>query len=538
MDLPVNIFRYEVLSMPLMRNLKAQIFGMLNPEYMATDPNMLDSSGIVSQKILAMLPPEYNFAARCDSQDIFELLIHRLFGQSMQTEREPFVDESLVVNYLLDIHAPSIVLDFGKDQLPAIRGLDAVVREFDDVINTIDLDSIFGRLSYLSASNPQTKVHTLGVRMKDAVLQRIKSDKAFRERMKFLSRFQNASPFPMLYMDSYSDLQSTLVQNEEVYRLAALQDLIGIFRNVNQSIAKELGFLHYSLQNAFDFDGLQVSYGNPRDNISDAVPSCVSGLVGKIREASIVYEADPNIEIIGIRPYLNPSIPNALPKRLDQIVKAITVTAHDREADNETKLLVDGVIADDRLEHMLGVDWHPYMAIGILKYAQDKGIKRVIINAENSASHESVNQFKYFIATEVLGLREGIDFSYKIEGRTGNHVFRLEGSHLRNQIDDFPYTHLLDKDPMPEGKVRRLAKSRLYQGEAYLDAWHGWMVHVNTRRGQWNSELKARFPYVEERSTDMNPVWNLGCGPIVGMELDAVSALSILQQKYISRLKE
>ena len=237
--------------------------------------------------------------------------------------------------------------------------------------------------------------------------------------MELLHRFQNALKRPVMYMHSDSELRSDVVSNEEEYRLEVMRDLIGLFRNRDVSIAKELMGMSYSLQNAFDFDGFHVSYGNSRDNICDAVPSCVSGLVGKMREASVIYETDPNIEIIGIFPYLNQinyfgsSTPYP-PKRLDQIVKAITVKAHDREANNEIKLVVDGVIADDQLERMLGIDWRPYIAIGILKYAQEEGMQRVIINTENSASHESVNSFKYFIATEVLGLKEGVDFSYKV----------------------------------------------------------------------------------------------------------------------------
>ncbi len=542
-NFPVSVFGYEKLSSRRMETLREEMLWWLNPEFMLPGTFLSDSDGRVSRMISGILGSEYNCAGACGTELGIELLIHLLAGQSMPTKRDPFIDESLVVPYLLDRNAKSVVvLQVGEDQLPAIRGLDAAVMEFDKVVNGLNLDSIFGlenifghRRIYSEIPNPTDKFYSLGLGIRGTVLQIINSDPKFKKKMQLLYQFQNALPFHALYGDQYLDVRSDLVQDGVEFRLAVIQDLIRIFRAKNQPVEEELGSLEHSLQNAFNFDGLQVSYGNPRDNIRDSVPSCVSGLIGTMREASIVYEADPNIEIIGMVPYLCPSILNPIAqKRLDQIVKAITVKVHDREADDETKLMVDGVIADDRLGDMLGVDWRPYMAIGILKYAQAKGIAKVIINAENSDSHESVNSFKYFIATEVLGLQEGIDFSYKIDSRTGNHVFRLERLHIRNQIDNFSYTHVLDKDPMPESKVKRLANGRPYHGEAYLDAWHEWMVHVNNHRDRWGIELKTRFPYVEKRDPNLNPVWNLGRGPVVGMELDVSSVLPILQKRYLS----
>ncbi len=540
-DMPVDLFRYERLSTRRMQILKKEVFSRLDPQYKTHDPWMFDSYGKVSQMLSGILSLESSGDCIYDTMAGIELLIHRLFGQSMQTKRDPFIDESLVAQYLLNRNAEGIVvLKIGEDKLPAIRGLDAAVREFDEVVNALNLDIILGcgRI-YPVISNPHDNFYLLGLEMRGIVLQRINSQPEFREKMKLLHRFQNALPFRTVYGDPYLDVLSELVPNGEEFRPDAIHDFMKIFRNESQSVAKELGFMQHSLQNAFNFDGLQISYGNPRDNLSDSVPSCVNGLIGIIREASIVYEADPNIEIIGIVPYLCPSdlIPTAQ-KRLDQIVKAITIKVRDREANNETKLIVDGVIADDKLERMLGVDWRPYMAIGILKYAQDKGIARVIINAENSDSHESVNSFKYFIATEVLNLQEGTDFSYKIERRTGNPIFKLGSIHIRNQIDNFPYTHLLDKDPMPEAEVKRLARSGLYQGEAYLDAWHEWIVYVIRHRDKLGLEFKTRFPYVEQRNPTMNPVWNLGRGPVVGMELDVPSVLPRLQRRYLPNVAE
>ena len=419
--------------------------------------------------------------------------VHSEAGLSMPKGRTPFIRESLAADFLTSNRPSTVLLDIGVDQLPAVCGLNVAIARFDEIAQSSD-DSL-------------------------------------------LPRFQAAVEFRDNYTDQYTEVRRELVRDKIGFRLQIIDDLIHRSRSRGDvDRVQELERLHYSLQHGFNFDGLRFEYGNPRDNIADEVPSCVNGLVGTVREAALAYEADPYTEIIGLYPYLKSSVSAKLglqPAHMGQIVKGITVKVHDREDHDEIKLLVDGVLADNYLPDILGIDWMPYMAIGVLEYARSQGIQRVIINTGNSGSHESVNAFQYFIATKYLGLQPGRDFTFDVDPDTGNHVFRLKSHNMKRAVDDFPYTHHLEKAPMPEEIVNALAAHSIYKGESYLETWWAWMTHVHNRRDAWRPKLRAKFPYAEQRHTTMKPAWNLGRGPMVGIELDVASVLADLHQQYL-----
>lgn len=467
---------------------REELFGKFDPNFRTLDPLMLDSMGQVAQAISGIVSPRYGGISVWDSRIAIDLLIHHQVGLSRSERRAtvPFIRETSIAEFLTRNSPSIILLDISTERLPGIRGLNASINKFNELTQSMD----------------------------DPDLD--------------LRRFQVAVPFRRHYTDPYSEVQTEIVSDSMAFRLQKISSLIRAFENKDPQKAQELRKLHYSLQHAFNFDGLRVEYGNPRDNIADAVPSCVTGLVGTVREAALAYEADPNIEIIGLYPYLESAISTRLgipSAHMDQIIKSIAVKVFDRQANDEVKLVVDGVIADDHLGKILGLDWRPYMAAGLLEYAKNQGIRHIVVNTGNSGNHESVNAFTYFIATECLGLVEGRDFSYNVDATTGNHVFRLQPHHFRDEINGFPYTHYLEKDPMPQETVDFLAAGKIYKGELYLETWYAWMTHVHNHRNMWDAELRARFPYVEQRDPDMKPAWNLGRGPMRGLELDVASVL-------------
>ncbi|MBI2140651.1 hypothetical protein HYU14_07035 [Candidatus Woesearchaeota archaeon] len=244
----------------------------------------------------------------------------------------------------------------------------------------------------------------------------------------------------------------------------------------------------------------------------DGIPSCIQGLFGTCRAAALVYEEDPSITIIGVYPYQGD-------RRLLQIAKAISVETHDALQGGIDTLVIDGVIADDLSFDILGFDWRPALAFGILEYAKRKEISKVVVNSQNSGSHRSVASFKEYAATELLGLNPGKDFSLSMDTLTGNLVFSLLKDRL-HFLEDFPYSHILEKPSMPPKSQALLANDSKYHGEGYFDSWHDW---------------KKRIIQNNPSDRTLNPVWNQGRGPMTGLELDVERILPYLGERVFKR---
>lgn len=447
----------------------------------------------------------------CHERIIPSLIVSHLYslsGQVSQVRKNTSIRDDRGIEYYLRPPKNNSVtlLNIPEYELPAQRGLKAFKGEAIDLLKAI-----------LNKRHPQ--VH-LTIENLDRIKEYLKS--AGLNQVEVISKriaYEQAPPFLSLWgehssVDTKRDIFPTLPYSDDL-----LQEVLTYFINALKKDSQALQYLkdlQYFLQTAFDYNRLTIEYGNTRDNMFDAIPSCINGIQGISREAAITFETDPNVEIIGMYPHLYED-------KLRQIIKAITIEVTDAET-KERKLLVEGVLADDNLERVSNLDWRPIILNGILRYALSKGIKKVVINSENSDSHESAAYFKRYIAENILDLQEGRDFSYPLTGKK-HHLFVLDRRFGNREIDGFSYTHVLDKEPMPDHLVRELAADDRYHGEGYFDAWQPWNKHIVERAKHWELDLKNRFPYAELRVPEINPVWNAGQGPVFAMELDVEEVL-------------
>lgn len=353
----------------------------------------------------------------------------------------------------------------------------------------------------------------------DSLMKHLQNDKPFVDKLHIFLEYTQAPPYRSISTPTF-DIKSEIIPDIHLFRMQLLDYFINSVITPNSSALKAMKELQHGLSESFYYDGLTVEYGNSSDNLFDAIQSCINGVQGKCREAAIVYELDPEVEIIGLYPHANNH-------KLRQVVKAITVKTKDEDT-GESKLVIDGVLANDDLDKILSLDWRPIISQGIINYAQNQDIKKIVLNTQNSTSHESATQFKQWVATTILGLQEGVDFECPFDSKTGHHGFILNPKYFTKSLKvsnrEFSYTHNLTKKPMPDSVIQNLDIGQDYRGESYFDTWHNFNNFARDVRSSGDSKIERTFPCMLNFVESRNAVWNQGCGPVIGLEIDVEKA--------------
>ncbi|MBD3204326.1 hypothetical protein GF327_08595 [Candidatus Woesearchaeota archaeon] len=331
------------------------------------------------------------------------------------------------------------------------------------------------------------------------------------------------------------------------------KDLLMEFRTHLETLA-------YGVKFGTNIQKIQVDTGyNFVENITDLTRACFSPSQepdDKLkREFSLLYELDPDVNIIGMYGY-----PKG--KRGPQLAKAITfirdhVYYKQGKEKREKALVVDGLIASEFLEYLPeGIDWREIMYNSIMKHADNIGAKKVLLNLENSGSQRSVNMFKQYVVERALEQKviQKEDIKCKNGGRQGpkitirkQNIKRIGSSVEIDSGKSFDYTHRVDyclsrdSNSAPE-KTAGIDSSGFYYGQQYFDSLFGWNLFVlkNRENIEKQSEQKGITELTREYVADLldyekretqeqgrgihhkdrmiRPEWNLGIGYMNAIE--------------------
>ena len=299
-------------------------------------------------------------------------------------------------------------------------------------------------------------------------------------------------------------------------------------------------------------------------------PSYISGtnccvfFPGKKNIASIGYSLDPNITALSVEDDLAFNSDSLFFAGL--FAKAIMVRV--KSNDKKECLLVDGVLMSKSREDLIRthinarpglknegrVDWKEIVFYSILEYAKSKKISRILINAshsEDNKTQQCVHEFPEYIA-RMVGYKPGEDYS--VDEIRGIRTFKLNEQKLPCRIEDFRYTHWIEKEPLKKEVLQELRKGfDTYYGTQYIDAGYLWKKHLTGNPRLLDSELIEERKRIKEEygmdflkltseSPDNDYSWNFCIGPIRAIEVNLEdkrisSEHSRLKSKYYGTLE-
>jgi hypothetical protein len=204
--------------------------------------------------------------------------------------------------------------------------------------------------------------------------------------------------------------------------------------------------------------------------------------------ASLLYTADRNAHLLCMNSYQDKRI-------VDSIGMAILIDAEDQQ--HRKYLVVEGVLGGVDLNRITKKGNHdPVWSMfyeAILKYARQKKLKTIIVNASHSDNQESPNDFLRYVADEQNRARDdesSITYSYE-HIKKGNKRFTLHRPKDAIEFQGEWFTHQIQKKIMDGRVIDMFHKdgfkdSVKYCGELYSDTWWLYNKVLGREKPQWN----------------------------------------------------
>ncbi len=305
----------------------------------------------------------------------------------------------------------------------------------------------------------------------------------------------------------------------------------------------------------------RLNYSSARVMTNDS-DCCITGPYGRHRAASILYWLDPSVftwEIYACSQKKERHTSGRTPFGLGIFVKA--KGHHFSKSENEDYLVFEGFPANidhygsiDELvalnEYSIFKEYEddgafefpsacaniPYRTfslpeliyvIGLLTAKKEK-IPKLFINTNHSDHTQQSVQDSIRGIVNLTGYQDSWDY----EGNTlvKDPLTNESLASIKVGKKKLQYTHFLQKPPLDGDLVRKLKKSKDWNGEGFFDTWYWWNRFIGNTYQNWSESLRNAHPYAElvyeraktRRGQDIHPesYWNHGIGYCKGFEVD------------------